>query len=209
MTGAAGVRPEIEELEARLAHPLLFVRHGETDWNRRLRLQGQRDVPLNDLGRRQAARNGRALAALIDARDWRFLASPLQRATETMRIVLAAVGRDGEAFETDGRLMEISFGRWSGLTLDEVAAQDPLGAVARSADKWNYVPPEGESYAMLCARVADWLAGLDGRSVVVAHGGVLRVLMRLLLGLPAHDAPYLSVPQDRVAAFWGGRVVFL
>ena len=166
-------------------------------------------MPLNDLGRRQAERNGRALAALIEARDWRFLASPLRRAAETMRILLAMMGHNAEAFETDARLMEISFGRWSGLTLDEVAAQDPLGAAARSADKWNYVPPEGESYAMLSARVADWLAGLDGRSVVVAHGGTLRVLMRLLLGLPAHDAPHLSVPQDRVVAFLDGRVVFL
>ena len=53
--------------------PLVFIRHGETDWNRELRFQGQRDIPLNDHGRRQAARNGRAVAGILAASEWQLI----------------------------------------------------------------------------------------------------------------------------------------
>src|SRR5688500_196036 len=81
--------------------PLTFVRHGETDWIRELRFQGQKDIALNAIGRRQAARNGRALAGILAARDWRLVASPLGRTAETMRILLAAAGQPERCFETD------------------------------------------------------------------------------------------------------------
>ena len=70
--------------------PELYIsRHGQTDWNAEGRLQGQVEVPLNDTGRAQARRNGRHLLELLGARakDFAFLASPLGRASETMRII--------------------------------------------------------------------------------------------------------------------------
>ncbi|MBA3517261.1 MAG: histidine phosphatase family protein [Rhizobiales bacterium] len=181
--------------------PLIFIRHGETDWNREARLQGQQDIPLNGLGRRQAERNGRALAGVLAAGDWRAIASPLSRAAETMRILLAAAGRPDVGFEIDPILKEISYGDWEGLTLAEVAHRDADGARARERDKWSFVPPAGESYALGAERVGAWLESLDGPSLVVAHGGILRILLHLLAGLPSHDAPYLATPQDRVVLF--------
>ena len=180
---------------------LVFIRHGETDWNRELRFQGQRDVPLNAHGRRQAARNGRAIAGILAAEDWRLVASPLGRSAETMRIVLAAAGQAGRPFDTDPVLMEAHYGDWEGLTLAEIGERHPQAVRAREADKWRFVPPGGESYAMLSDRVARWLATLDGPTLIVAHGGVLRALHHLLAGLPPHDAPHLVTPQDRVVLF--------
>jgi probable phosphoglycerate mutase len=181
--------------------PLIFVRHGETDWNRQSRFQGQRDVPLNDVGRRQAARNGRALAGILAAGEWRFLASPLGRTVETMQIVLASAGKAGAPFELEPCLVEVSYGEWEGLTLAEIGKHFPDAALARERDKWGYVPPAGESYALLAERCLPPLEAIDGPALVVAHGGVLRALLHRLGGLPAHDAPHLAVPQDRAILF--------
>lgn len=187
--------------------PLIFVRHGETAWNRELRFQGQRDIPLSDLGRRQASRNGRALAGILAAREWRRVASPLARAAETMQLLLAAAGRGGESFDTNPLLMEVQYGDWEGLTMDEILATSPDAARARDADKWGYVPPKGESYAMLAERVAGWVRTVDEPTLVVAHGGILRSLLHLLAGMPGHDVPHLAVPQDRVILFTQAEVM--
>lgn len=181
--------------------PLVFVRHGETDWNRELRFQGQRDVPMNERGRRQAARNGRAVAGILATREWRLVASPLRRSIETMQILLKAAGQGGRDFDTDAALVEANYGDWEGLTLIDIGERFPEAARAREADKWAYVPTNGESYAMLSKRVAGWLETLDRPTFVIAHGGVLRALLYLLAGLPSHDAPHLAVPQDRVILF--------
>jgi len=187
--------------------PFVFIRHGETDWNRELRFQGQRDIQLNERGRKQAARNGRAVAGILREREWRLVASPLGRAVETMRIVLDAAGEGGRSFATDATLMEANYGDWEGLTLEDIAARFPKQGKAREADKWSYAPPNGESYKMVAERVSLWLTKLDAPTCVVAHGGILRALMYLLAGLPGHDAPHLAVPQDRVILFTEDRVL--
>ena len=186
--------------------PLLFLRHGETDWNRALRFQGQRDIELNDIGRRQAARNGRTIAGLLRASRWRLVASPLGRSVETMQIALDAAGLPGRPFAMEPALKEAHYGDWEGLTLVEIGERHAEAARAREADKWRYVPPNGESYAMVSERVGVWLAGLDGPTFVVAHGGILRALLHLLAGLPPHDAPHLAVPQDRAILFTGRSI---
>src|SRR5580704_5855964 len=76
---------------------LYFVRHGETDWNAERRLQGQRDIPLNALGRKQAARCGGLLRDLLAVsgaapQQFAFTASPLSRARETMEILRTELG---------------------------------------------------------------------------------------------------------------------
>ena len=197
-------------VDAALDRPaLLFLRHGETDWNRALRFQGQRDVPLNEIGRRQAARNGRAIAGILGAEHWRLVSSPLGRSIETMRIALEAARLAGRPFATDPVLKEAHYGDWEGLTLVEIGERYADAARAREADKWGYVPPNGESYAMVAERVSVWLTGLDGPTFVVAHGGILRALLHLLAGLPPHDAPHLAVPQDRAILFTRDRVLTL
>src|ERR1700738_2430472 len=102
---------------------LIFIRHGETDWNAEGRMQGQRDIPLNDTGRAQARRNGTAIkAAKPEAVDFDFLASPLSRSRETMEIVRAAMGLPPDGYATDDRLKELTFGTWEGLTDKDLRA---------------------------------------------------------------------------------------
>jgi probable phosphoglycerate mutase len=190
---------------------LIYVRHGETDWNRERRMQGQRDIPLNDKGRRQARVNGTRLKVWldrqgIDTASFDFVASPLSRATETMELIRAALGLESTGYRLDDRLRELTFGAWEGYTLGELARVDPLAVERRKADRWGTVPPGGESYAMLRERVAPWYAELDRPTLTVAHGGVWRALRLIIAGEAREDdnATSLDVPQDRFCVIRDG-----
>ncbi len=177
---------------------IVFVRHGETDWNVEGRLQGQRDIPLNDNGRAQARRNGKAIiAAMPDITGYDFVASPLVRSRETMEIARLAMGLDPSAYHLDERLREITFGEWEGFTTEELRQQEPALVAARERDKWGFLPPGGESYRVLSERIEAWLADVGRPTFAVSHGGVGRVLRRHVLGLDPHEAVAMSFPQDR------------
>lgn len=182
-------------------HRIYFIRHGETDWNREGRLQGQRDIPLNDLGRAQAEEAGRRLATLVAPHPLPWHVSPLQRTQETAKRARLSVEMADEGYLLEDRLKELSFGRWEGLTWREVKQSDPAGAARREADKWGMVPPDGESYALLIARLQPWLDTVTQDCVVVAHGGVARGLLHLVAKLD----PLIAAESD----IWQGRLLVL
>ena len=195
-----------------MAKPLLYyVRHGETDWNRDGRLQGRRDTSLNARGREQAVCCGEILRALfarngLDAAALDYVASPLQRARETMERMREALGLPPHAYRVEPHLAEIAFGDWEGLTLAEVAMRDPEGFAARERDKWAFVPPNGESYQQVSMRVAECYEALRTDTVVAAHGGTARALMvHLGIDVPA-AAPRLSIEQGVVYVLGPGRL---
>ena len=190
---------------------IIFVRHGETPYNAENRLQGQRDVPLNARGRDQARAVGRTLRSLIGPEIDRieaaggFVASPLVRACETMELARAAMDLPPKRYRVDPALKELTFGDWEGLTWPEVRQRDPEGVKARRADKWGFVPPRGESYAMLVERLRPWLATLDADPFVVSHGGVARAFMTILAGVPGEIAARTPIDQGRALTFDEGR----
>lgn len=190
---------------------LYFVRHGETDWNRAQRYQGQQDIPLNETGRAQAARNGEALRDLLkgEAATLDYVASPLLRARETMEIARGAMGLPKDAYRQDERLAEIRYGHWEGQLWSELPTIDPDGFLARQKDFWGWQPNGGESYAMLSDRIAGWLESVEQTAVVVAHGGVMRVLRGLVEGLAPEAIQSLPVPQDKILVLEGdtGRLL--
>jgi probable phosphoglycerate mutase len=182
---------------------LYVIRHGQTDWNAERRLQGQKDIPLNDTGRAQAAQNGQTMRRLVGAAEpYSFVASPLSRTRETMQILRQSMGLDPLDYRTDERLVEVSFGDWEGQTLKEVRAVAPDKVKARSADKWSFIPPgpTAESYEILSWRVGAWFQALEGPTITVSHGGVIRSLFRLIGGISMAEAAELPIPQDRILA---------
>lgn len=190
---------------------IFFIRHGETDWNATQRYQGQTDIPLNAKGRGQAARNGRTLkAALGDAAaGLDYVASPLSRASETMTIARREMGLAADAFRHDDRLKEQHYGHWEGQLWHELPRLDAEGFAARLRDKWGWCPAGGESYRMLSARIAGWLAEVDRDVVVASHGAVSRALRGLVLGLEGPHVTELEVPQDRILVLQRGRMHWL
>jgi broad specificity phosphatase PhoE len=190
---------------------LYFVRHGETDWNAERRLQGRRDIPLNALGRKQAARCGELLRNLLAVsgatpQQFAFTASPLSRARETMEILRTELGVPPQDYTTDARLAELSFGKWEGLTYKEVRALDRSVLATRERDKWNFQPPGGESYAQLLVRVREWHDGIAGNAIIAAHGGVARVLLVLYGVRRPAEAPLGDVAQGVVYEFVPGSM---
>jgi broad specificity phosphatase PhoE len=193
-----------------MSRPVLYyVRHGETDWNATGRLQGIRDTALNALGRKQAAACAEILRDLL-ACDKRapadYVASPLKRARETMEIMRAALGLPPDDYRVDTRLREIGFGAWEGLTMRDLRASAPQALAARERDKWDFVPPDGESYAGVAARMRAWHAELKGDAVVVAHGGTARALIAVLGIAPSSQAPQIDIDQGVVYRFADGRM---
>jgi broad specificity phosphatase PhoE len=190
---------------------LYFVRHGETDWNRERRLQGQHDIPLNPLGRTQAQRCGTLLRELlgkdgVGVADYDYVSSPLGRARETMEIMRGVMGLDPSAYRTDARLMEMSFGRWEGFTYAQLQTREAEALAARERDKWGFVLPGGESYAQLEKRVQVWYEGVQRATVVSAHGGVCRALMALLDVVQPKEASMGDIGQGCVYVFNGSAM---
>ncbi len=190
---------------------IYFIRHGETDWNAARRYQGQADIPLNDRGRAQARRNGQALCALMPAiADAQFVASPLNRTLETMRIARAELGLPVDDFSIDPRLIELNYGHWEGQLASDLPRSDPVGLAARAGDPYHWRPKGGENYHDLSLRLESWLADLKGPCVVVSHGGVSRALRGLLVdGVRRADISQLEVPQDRILHIERGAISWL
>ena len=156
---------------------LVVIRHGETAWNAAGRLQGHQDIPLNALGRRQAAA---LAAALADEGLAAVVASDLQRAWQTGAALAAGLGLPVQA---EPGLRERCFGMLEGLTHAEIEAHWPDHARRWRHREPGFAPAGGESlvdFQARCLATVDRLAAAwAGRAVaLVCHGGVLDGLYR-------------------------------
>jgi probable phosphoglycerate mutase len=146
---------------------LWLVRHGATDWSDAGRLTGWRDIPLNDVGRRQARLLRRRLRSTEFDGIW---SSDLARAMETARLAVGGA-------RADERMRELDFGELEGRTWDQCSPE--VQAELVSFDR--FVARGGESVSELRSRIlasTDTLS--DGKHLVFTHGGVIRVLLRLM-----------------------------
>ncbi|HEX3711100.1 MAG TPA: histidine phosphatase family protein [Pseudolabrys sp.] len=187
------------------------MRHGETDWNVEGRLQGRHDIPLNARGREQAAHCGGILRDLfareaVSAAGLDFVSSPLGRARTTMELMRVALGLPAGGYAIEPQLAEIAFGDWEGFTIAQLHERDPARIAQREHDKWHFLPPNGESYEMVSARMRGWYESLQGDTVVTSHGGTARGLIAHLgIAKPA-AAPLLDIAQGVVYVFEGEKL---
>jgi probable phosphoglycerate mutase len=183
--------------------PLIFVRHGETDWNAKGLIQGSLETDLNDKGREQA----RDVAALLAARPDRLegydiIVSPQRRAMQTANYVIAALGRHGH--HVDIRVRELEFGVWEGKPFWELKASPVYPADHEGRFFWR--PAGGESYEDGVARVRHLHEGLTRPTLVVAHGAVGRCLMGFRANLPPAALVNLPTPQGCYCDLTHGQV---
>ena len=151
---------------------IVLARHGETEFNRERRFQGQLDVELSDTGREQA----RALAQLVEGEGLRrIVASPLVRARETAEIVASHLGL---APDLDDRLKEVDVGDWERRLKDDVERDEPEAWAAFRAAGADWRFPGGESLREQQDRVVAALVDVTQAGVLpallVCHRGVIR-----------------------------------
>ncbi len=185
----------------KLVAPLYMLRHGETAWNTERRMQGMKDSPLTERGRRQAEAVARTLKEEL-ARvpgPTVFWRSPLGRTRETAAIIGRELGLAPDQWREDARLAELCYGDWEGFNWREIEAHTPNALATWKADPHRFCPPGGETHAELRDRSASFLAEVAGmglRTVVVGHGVSGAVLRGLNLGLDAQAMFVLEKPQD-------------
>ena len=182
--------------------PFLYLRHGQTAWNKQGRLQGNTDIPLDETGRAQAHA---AAATLADVHVDRIISSPMARAAETADIVAASKGMTSTR---DERLKERYFGAFDGLLLSEIREQHGVGD---GASIWSIDTPEAEPFHVALNRtlaaLRDGLADSDDVVLFVAHGALFTLLTEHLFGermASANAAPY-RVMKDNDA--WTARLI--
>lgn len=171
---------------------LYLVRHGETDWNKVRKLQGQVDIPLNEFGRELARKTAEGL---WDVHFDLCISSKLKRAYETARIILD--GRNVPII-TDDRIIEMAFGEWEGRCCSQDGWNLPESFMKFYNDTEHYEPaPGGESFHDMKKRTGEFLAWLCGQEeygdktiLIATHGAALAGLM-------------CNIKKKPVSEYWG------
>jgi len=146
---------------------IILVRHGETDWNRENRVQGNVNTPLNDKGIRQAAELAQRLSNIsIDC----VFSSRLRRAHHT---ALTIARPHHLEVQVDERLDELNQGKWEGMLVSEIKNCYPQLYDGWRKDPVSVVPPQGETVIEVLSRLREFwkakIAPLEGRIVIVGH----------------------------------------
>jgi alpha-ribazole phosphatase len=176
---------------------LILIRHGLTEWNVQRRYQGQTDVPLSELGKRQAQL---VAERLVDQKFDAIYASDLGRAWETAQPVAKLLGVQ---VVSEPRLRELKFGIFEGLTYDEAVAQYPEMMAAWLEDFKN--TPEGaETIDAFIARIVALLNDLKAKHdeqtvLLVGHGGSLSEILRVVLGLSRKKRWHLEIGHTSIS----------
>ena len=187
-------------------HCLIVARHGETDWNAEGRLQGQRDVSLNERGRSQAL----AAAQLLRYTPLvHIYSSTLERARKTAgSIIERNTGRPEVAYSD--LLKETTLGILEGEFIDHQTTANLTRHYQNFCDdEINYRVPDGENLRDVFARVERFFTDqrqlLEGQGVhlIVGHRNVNKMILKFLLGLSFEEGFQVEHEHQRIYFYFG------
>ncbi|MGI6143077.1 MAG: histidine phosphatase family protein [bacterium] len=176
-----------------------LIRHGQTEWNREKRIQGQLDVKLSERGREQALLVGQALQGegieLIYTSD-------LSRALETAAIIGRQLGIPVTGTLCD--LREIHFGDWAGMSIAEIRTAEPEAFAKWQEDTVNQPVPGGESFQMMAERVMKCVTDLAvkhprSKVAVVTHGGPVTYILGTIMKLTLEQRLQLKIANCSIS----------
>ena len=181
---------------------LILVRHGESEWNRAGRIQGQVNTPLTDLGINQAKAIRDYLSGILLNQELEIYTSPLDRALQTAEIIAQGIDHPSSKIIIEERLNDFSLGEISGsFGWDKVAEIFPEQAQLRLQDPMRFHPSGGESGAEFEARLRSLLEDLmdDGKlKLMVSHGIVNKFIRGILKNLSGKEMVQLGEYQNTI-----------
>jgi len=175
---------------------LYLIRHGETEWNTAKRFQGWSDIELDETGFEQARLLGERFRTIkVDE----IYSSPLKRAVKTAEPIAAV---NGIKVQTNDNFKEINFGRWEGLTREEIfrAYGSEFNDFITAPETHDF--PGEKSFDIVTNRIKEGfhevLDGKDGKSIaIVSHGGIIRLAIKYLLDI--HEPWYNKTWVDNTS----------
>ena len=181
---------------------LILVRHGESEWNRAGRIQGQVNSPLTDLGINQAKATRDYLSGILLNQQLEIYTSPLDRALQTAEIIAQGIDYPSRKIIIEERLNDFNLGEISGtFGWDKVAEIFPEQAQLRLQDPMRFHPSGGESGAEFEARLRSLLEDLmdDGTlKLMVSHGIVNKFIRGILKNLSGKEMVELGESQNTI-----------
>jgi 2,3-bisphosphoglycerate-dependent phosphoglycerate mutase len=188
---------------------LVLVRHGQSSYNLENRFTGDLDVPLTEKGREEAIAAGKKLKIIPFSHGFTSL---LQRAIDTMSLIMQETGHTDLPVTRDKALNERNYGQLQGLNKAEVTRQYGGEQVAEWRRSFSVRPPGGESLADTASRVIPYfhwaiepLLLAEKNILVVAHGNSLRALMMRLEGISPDDISQVDLPTGTPRLYSLGR----
>ena len=160
---------------------IYLLRHGQTRFNVEERVQGSADSALTDLGREQAASQGRFLRDALEIDSaFEIISSPLGPAWKSAEIMRQAAGLERPVI-SDARLQEADFGSWERHTWPKICERDPLiGEAPTFLSAWAHFCSDGESMDDAVSRLWGWLRWAGDRNFLVVSHGVAGCILRVL-----------------------------
>jgi len=181
---------------------IYLIRHGEPELGitRKHVCLGHKDIPLSHEGKKQAERLSRYFK---DKDIDYFVSSPLSRCLETAEIIRDKSGNSELSIICNDGLIEINTGEWDGMSFDEIRELYPVEYEKRGKNIGRYVLPGGESFLLAGERfkaaMEKLLEEYDGNMAVVAHAGVIRAYLCLLMGKDIDEITDINIPYASVS----------
>jgi broad specificity phosphatase PhoE len=183
---------------------IYLIRHGECDSLGTYVGRGT-DLSLNAVGRESIANLGEKLNS-EGVKPVKIITSALTRASESGSLMAEKLGFTPPLLQ-DHRLDEMDFGLWEGLTYGDICRDYPQESTLWVGDNWNNAPPQGESTHAMAKRVTAFyqdsilpFEDKEGDTLLVAHGGSLRMLLCLFMGIPPQNQWQFRLDRSGVAA---------
>ncbi len=181
---------------------LILVRHGESEWNRAGRIQGQVNSPLTDLGISQARAISDYLSGIFLNQELEIYSSPLERAIQTAQIIVKGIDHLSSEVIIEERLNDFNLGEISGTYgWDKVAEIFPQQAQLRLQDPMRFHPSGGESGAEFEARLRSLMKELEGddtTKLLVSHGIVNKFIRGIYKNISGKEMINLGESQNTI-----------
>lgn len=181
----------------------ILVRHGQTEWNRIRRIQGQLDSKLDDTGREQAQLVAKRLAEENNIAA--IYASDLSRAFDTATAI--ATHHPHLKVQPDPRMREIGFGPWEGKQWDEFEKEESKKLKQWRADVTSIIVPGIEPIQAFAGRIQAFIDDMvkkhpDDKIIVAAHGGSINMFLTVAMEFPLKNCWRMKVGNTAIAEIY-------